>query len=82
MSRWFSIRAALGIHPYRPGAMPPARVRRSIGYGARGTNGHTSGLDGLTPAERRVLENLIQEHRLLRGVTEDMARRERCRGLG
>jgi hypothetical protein len=82
-ARW-----VLGIRPYMP------KTHYLIRYGATPTgargverNGTASGqgvygtIYGLTPEERRSLEELAQQHRLIRQIMAD-AERRRARGQG
>lgn len=70
-ARW-----VLGIHEYQPveaapGTFPPPRVRKSIWHNARG-NGHGPGLS--TPPDPKI-EALVREHRQIRQMLADAARR-------
>ena len=69
-----AVRAVLGIRPYTPGPIPHARVRKPTRFGARG-NGHTAGPIGLEIPAGRLIDTLAREHRIIRQLLGDAARR-------
>lgn len=66
------LRRLLGIRDYVPGAIPPALVRRSTRYGARG-NGHMAGLP--PQPVHPVIDHLTRQHRAIRQMIADVRKR-------
>jgi hypothetical protein len=65
------LKRIVGISEYAPGAYPHAKVRKPTWHGTRG-NGHTPGLQ---MSMHPVIERLSREHRLIRQMLADAARR-------
>ena len=67
-----TIRHFVGIYPYVPGDHPHARVRKPTRYGTRG-NGHAP--SGPPVPTHPAIEDLAREHRIIRQIIDDAARR-------
>jgi hypothetical protein len=66
------LKQIVGISGYAPGTYPHAKVRKPTWHGARSTNGYAVGLQApIHP----VIERLSREHRIIRQMLADAARR-------
>lgn len=68
-----ALRRLVGISEYTPGPIPHARVRKPTRFGARG-NGHAA-YPGIPITSDPLAESIAREHRLIRSLLADMARR-------
>ena len=75
------LRSLVGITEYVPGPHPRARMRRPTKYGARSRDYVNGAGYPTAPSGDPFIENLVREHRLIRQILHDEARR-RSRGQG
>jgi hypothetical protein len=68
-------RTVIGIREYTPGPLPRSKVRKKTRCGERSRNGYAPGLDGLALPTLAVIAKLAQQHRIIRQMAADNARR-------
>ena len=71
-----ALRSAIGITEYVPGSRPHARVRKPTWHGARGNGSGVASLPPLVLPAHPVIDRLAREHRLIRQILADDARRD------